>query len=241
MADYLTICQDVARECGIAGGADASPKPTAVTGQIGELNRVVNWVADAYTEIQGARDWRWLHKKFTVDTVDGTDVYASGAVTDSDAAATITRFKAWHVDDPINPPKQFLKSSGTGSEVFLAFVKWPYFEHLYKTGSLQDQKSQPIHITVNRKDELQLGLTPDAVYTVTGYYLRSAQILAANTDTPEMPSDYHSLIKYQAMEYYGIFESAPEIIARAQFGMRRIMNQLKRNQEAPFRIAGYLA
>ncbi len=59
MATYLKICQDVTRECGIAGGADTSPKPTAVIGQSGELNRVVNWVSDAYTEIQSDIKWRW--------------------------------------------------------------------------------------------------------------------------------------------------------------------------------------
>ena len=241
MSTYLQICQDVARECGVAGGADIMPKPLAVTGQQGELNRIVNWVKDAYIEIQGSKNFRWLRKDFEVDTVSGTDTYAFGVCTDVDDSAVISRFKTWRLDDRRNPPKIFLKSAGVGGQVFLSYTIWDNFEYLYKTGALQNQTSQPVHITVNPKDEIVLGTTPNDIYTLRGSYHKSAQILAADSDTPEMPSAYHNLIMYQAMEYYGLFESAPEIISRAQFGMRRLMNQLNRNQGQAFRVGGPLA
>lgn len=241
MATFLKICQDVARECGVAGGADASPKPTTVVGLSGELNRIKNWVADAYSEIQGSRNWRWLRKDFTVDTVAGTDTYAFTDCTDIDDNAIISRFKTWRLDDRRNPPKLYLTSAGIGAQVFLSFTAWDNFEYLYKTGSLQNQTSQPVHITVNPKDEIQLGITPNDVYTLTGSYHKSAQILALDADVPEMPSSYHDLIKYQAMEFYGIFESAPEIVSRAQRGIKRLTSQLNRNQGQAFRISGPLA
>ena len=241
MSTYLKICQDVARECGVAGGADTSPKPATVTGQTGELNRIVNWVSDAYVEIQGSHNWRWLRKKFTLNTVAGTDTYAFGACTDVDDAALITRFKMWRLDDLRNPPKIYLTTAGVGGQVLLTWAPWDNFEYLYKTGSLQTQTSQPIHITVNPKDEIQLGITPNDIYTLIGDYHKSAQVLAVDGDIPEVPTVYHELIKYQAMEFYGLFESAPEIIARAQKGIRRITNQLNRNQSQPFRIAGPMA
>lgn len=241
MSTYLQICQDVARECGVGGGADTSPKPNAVVGQTGELNRITHWVADAYVEIQNGESFRWLRKKFSVDTVAGTDTYAFGVCTDVDDAALITRFKTWRLNDPRNPPKIFLTATGNGGQILLTWAPWDNFEYLYKTGSLQNQTSQPIHITVNPKDEIQLGITPNDIYTLIGDYHKSPQVLAADGDVPEMPSHYHDLIKYQAMEFYGLFESAPEIISRAQKGIRRITNQLKRNQSQPFRIAGPLA
>lgn len=238
MSTFLKICQDVARECGVAGGADAAPKPTTVIGQTGELNRIVHWVTDAYNEIQGSQNWRWMRKKFSVDTVAGTDTYAFGDCTDVDDAALITRFKAWRLDDQRNPPKIYLTSTGLGGQVLLTYAPWDNFEYLYKTGSLQTQTSQPVHITVNPKDEIQLGITPNDIYTLIGDYHKSEQILAVDLDVPEMPAAYHDLIKYQAMEFYGLFESAPEIISRAQNGMTRLRNQLKRNQDQPYRIAG---
>lgn len=241
MATYLQLCQDVVRECGIAGGTDIAPKPTTTIAQIGELNQVINWVKRAYEEIQGTRNWRWLRKDFTVDTVDGTDTYAFGDCTDVDDAALITRFKTWRLDDRRNPPKIHLTSVGVGQQVFLSWTVWDNFEYLYRTGALQTQTAQPIHITVNPKDEIVLGITPNDIYTLRGSYHKSAQVLEANADVPEMPAAYHQLIMYQAMEYYGYYQSAPEVISRAQNGIRRLGNQLKRNQSQPFRVGGPIA
>jgi len=241
MATFLKICQNVARECSVAGGADASPRPTTVVGQSGELNRIVNWVRDAYIEIQGARDWRWLRKDFTFDTVSGTDTYAYSVITDVDDSAVISRFRAWRLNDRMNPPKIYLTSAGVGGQSYLVFSRWDRFSSVYKIGAIQDQTSQPITITYNPKDEIVLGMTPNDIYTVTGSYYLSAQILAADADVPELPAMFHDLIKYQAMMYYGLFESAPEIISRAQIGAARLMNQLKRDQEPKMRFGGPLA
>lgn len=241
MATFLKICQDVARECGVSGGADTAPKPTAVLGQTGELNRIVNWVRDAYEEIQGSENFRWNRRSFEVDTVDGTGIYTFGDCTDVRDAAIISRFKLWRLDDLRNPPKIFLTSNGVGGQILLTWSPWDSFEYLYKTGALQTQTSQPIHITVNPNDEIELGIVPNDIYTLRGDYHRSAQILAADGDIPEMPDAYHSLIKYEAMISYATFESAPEILTRGMKGKQRINNQLKRNQSQPFSHAGPLA
>jgi hypothetical protein len=241
MATYLQICQAVARECGIARGADVSPVPTSVVGQNGELNRVVNWVTDAYLEIQNSQDWRFLRKKFTLDTVDGTDAYTFSDCIDVDLAVPITRFKSFRLNDRRNPPKIFLKSTGVGSEVFLSFTSWNNFEYLYKTGSLQEQTAFPFHVTIDPKDQIFLGVTPDNIYVMTGDYHKSAQILTLDADVPEMPAAYHDLIKYRAMEWYALFESAPEILSRAERGIRRVTHQLLKNQREQFRTGGPLA
>jgi len=241
MSTYLKICQDVARECRVGGGADPSPQPLSVTGQRGELNRIVHWVRNAYEEIQNARNWRWLRKKFVVDTVAGTATYAPGVCTDVDDAALITRFKTWRLDDRRNPPKIHLKTTGVGGQVFLSWSMWDNFSYLYETGTLQTQTSQSIHITVNPEDQFQLGIVPNDIYVVSGEYHKSAQILTNDTDIPEMPVDYHNLIMYKAMKYYGLSESAPEIIIRADDGIRLVGNQLNRNQSMPFRMGGPLA
>jgi len=191
--------------------------------------------------MQNSRSWRWLRKDFEFDTVDGQATYAFGVVTDVEDSAFITRFREWHVADRRNPPKLFLKSVGVEDQTFLSFTMWDNFKYLYETGAIQNQTSQSVHITINPRDELQLGLKPNAVYTVTGEYYRSAKVLSADADTLEMPSDYQKLVMYQAMEWYGIFESAPEIITRAKKGMKRINNQLKKNQDLQFRVGGPLA
>lgn len=235
MATYFKIFKDTLRECGI------DTVPSTAQGQTGELLRFANWVIDAYTEIQDARHWRWLRKKFTVNTVDGTSVYAFGDCTDVEDSAVITRFKMWRLDDQRNPPTVYLSSTGVGGETFVSYTSFDGFNSLYNFGSLQNQTGFPIHITVNPNNEIELGLTPGAVYVLRGEYHRSAQILSADADTPEMPTDYHSLIKYQAMMFYGQYESAPEIVDRADTGINKIMRQLIRNQGQSFRLGGPLA
>ena len=241
MATFLKICQDVVRECGIEDGTDSSARPTTVTGQSGELNRIVNYVRDFYQELQDEQDWRWMRKKFTLQTVSGTGEYAYTACTDVDTAAAITRFKSWRLNDRRNPPKIYLTSSGVGAEVFLSFTRWYNFEYLYKTGSLQTQTSLPLTITVNPANKIELGIKPNDIYTVTGDYNMSAQILTADGDTPEMPSDYHRLIMYGAMQWYAMHESAPEVLMRAERGINRIRRLLVRNQTEPFRFGGPVA
>jgi len=198
MATFLKICKDVARECGISGGA---ANPTTVVGQTGELARVVGWVTNAYEEIQGSSNFRWLRKKFTLNTLAGVDTYDFSECIDVATGENISRFKSWRLNDRENPPKIYLASTGVGGEIFLSYTEWDHFEYLYKTGSLQNQTTFPYHISVDPDDKIRLGIKPDNIYTVTGDYHRSAQILAADGDVPEMPAAYHSLIKYTAMEF----------------------------------------
>lgn len=238
MSTYKEICQDVARECDIAQGETV---PTSVTGQIGELNRIVNWVTDEYKRLQNQTRWRWLRRPFKLTTTADDDKYAFSDAKDAIDDATITRFRSWRLTDVHNPPKIYLQSSGVGSQVLLSWCSWNQFQFLYKTGSLQDQTSQPVHITVDPQDNIRLGLTPNDTYVVTGEYYRSPQILAADADEPEMPEEYHELIMYMALRRYALFESAPEILQVAKDGIRQYGNALRHTQGPRFRFQGPLA
>src|ERR1035437_3389469 len=53
--NYLKLCQRAAIECGVSGTL------TTTAGQIGSLARIVNWVGDAWNELQTERDdWDWM-------------------------------------------------------------------------------------------------------------------------------------------------------------------------------------
>jgi hypothetical protein len=45
-----------------------------------------------------------------------------------------------------------------------------------------------------------------------------------------MPEHLHQVIVYKAMEYYGLFESAPEVLSRARTGYSALKGQLEREQ-----------
>lgn len=206
MATYLTGSQDLARECGL------TQTPSDVTTQVGLLNRIINWYKDAYIEIQGYTDWRWLRHEFTVTTSSDDDSYVYTDAVDSTTASAISRFERWIVDDPEDPPRIYLQSAGSGTESYLTFIPWIYFKQLYQFGSQTSQ--YPQHISVDPQNNLRLGPAPNGVYVVTSEYYRSVQTLSADGDTPEMPSQYHDLIWKWALGKYGLFKSAQHIVAR---------------------------
>jgi len=211
--------------------------PAAVTEQTGELERIVAWVKNGYIEVQNRhKDWLWLRSTFTVNTVASDDTYAYGDVTDSRLAGVITRFSRWWLLDNEGFPnvKIYLTSDGVAGERYLTPLPWAQFRDLYKRGTQTD--NFPVHVTVDPQRNLVLGPKPDAVYTVTGEYQMSAQVLAANGDTPELPSDFHQLLVYEAMKKYGTFRSAPDVLSRGTTEGNKLMRQLEGNQRPECRI-----
>lgn len=239
MSTYLELANKLASESGASGAASAI---SAVTGQTGQALRIVNWIALAYTEIQRRHDqWRWLRSTFTVDTVASDDTYAYGDVTDSRLSAVITRFARWwpHDEQGAANFKRYLTASGVGVETWMTYLPWSYFRSIYKIGT---QNNGPIiHFTIDPQNNIVIGPKPDAIYTVTGEYQMAAQVLAADGDTPEMPANFHDLIVYRAMEKYGRFYAAGEVLERGEVEGGRLMRQLERDQLPAISLAEPLA
>jgi len=238
MATYLTLSNDLARESGLSGAAASI---SAVTVQSGQALRVVEWVQRSYKDIQNRHNWRWLRSTWTVNTVASDDTYAFGDCTDDRLAALITRFKCWWPYDECGAPnvKRYLTSGGVGGEGWMTFLPWSNFRAIYKIGT--QNNGQPVNFTIDPQNQLVLGPKPDAIYTISGEYQMSAQILAADGDTPEVPSDYHDLIVWYALEKYGRFSAAPEALAQAQRESSRLMRQLEANQLPSIALGGPLA
>lgn len=235
---YLTICQDTRRECRVAGN---SSTPSTVVGQTGRLGDIVAWVAQAYTELQLSNEnWRWLRSTFTVNTVASDDTYAYGDCTDSRLSAVISRFlRWWETDgDDCSNIRIYLTSAGVAGEQFLTVLPWESFRRIYKMGSQTD--GFPCHVTIDPQNQLVLGPAPDAIYTISGEYQRSPQILADNADVPEMPTHFHSLLQYLAMQKYGASNVAQEVYQRGFDGALELMNRLEASQLPQITVGGTL-
>jgi len=62
------------------------------------------------------------------------------------------------------------------------------------------------------------------------------------TDEPAIPNDsLHLVIVYKAMQFYGLYESAPEVLMRGNTEFSRLMQQLKREQLETLRLGNPLA
>lgn len=207
MSTRLQLVQALHREIDAAGSG-----PTATTNQTGEFQLLVDWVDNAWIEIQNRHPWRWLRRKFTLATTSGDDTYAFGDCTDVDAAAAISRFSYWHFSDSVHPPRIYLTSAGSGTETWLISVIWEQFSLVYKLGT--QNNGYPSWITVDPQNNILLGPQPAGAYTITGDFYRGAQIFSADGDIPEMPTRFHRLIVYWAMKKYGRYrESRGALIA----------------------------
>jgi hypothetical protein len=238
---YLELVKDVHRECRVTGAS-----PITVSGHTGLINDIVNWVRDAYKDIQDKHpDWRWMRAPFQVSTAQGVDAYAAAAVKDvsnPSAPADIARFGAWQADDIYNPIKATPDPVGDyANQFYLPYLEWNAFRRIYKFGARQTQQGRPAHISVDDQQRLVVGPIPDGVYVIDGDYQRSAQILTTNTDIPDMPDYLHDLIAYYAMARYGTANIAVEVIARAQDESRNKMLMLEYRYLPSMGFGGSLA
>jgi len=231
--NYLALVQRLRQEVNYSNTG-----PTAVTSQTGDHARAVSWIADAYTELQNRHSWRWLRNDFILTATSAVSTYASSAINDATTGSAITRFNAWHIDDPYNPPRCYLSSSGSDTEYPLTYIDWEAYRYIYELGNQTD--ASPTHITVDPADNIRLGPAPAGTYVITSEYHKSPQVLAANTETPEMPTQFHMLIVYLAMEDSGFFDAAEEVIGRGVKKGRKLMRQLEVNQGPKIRMAGAL-
>lgn len=231
MSTFLQLCVHARRECRIAGTG-----PAAVTSQVGELERLVNWVANAYTEIQNKHpNWRWLRSSFTVNTVASDDTYAYGDLTDTGTSSPITRLSSFLP----NEFKIYLTSAGVGTQHWLSYWQWDDFRRVYRIGTQND--GYPAVVTIDPANQVVLGAKPDAIYTVTGDYQKSAQILAADGDTPEMPSQFHYLIVYEAVRKYAAEVGDPGLWAAMKDEAAQMWRDLRQNQLPPSNYGNPLA
>jgi|SRR3972149_405589 len=232
---FLQLFVSFFEEYGFSGDA-----PTTVVNQTGERKRMVNWLKNAYNDIQGRNNnWNWMRVGFSVSTVADDDTYSYGDCTDALTTTDIARFSRWRVDDPYDPGKIYLTSSGVGTQTYLTYTPWDTFKGVYRMGS--QNSGHPAHITIDPQNKLILGPNPNGIYVVSGDFQRSNQTLALDADEPEMPSDYHMLIVHQAARKYAYYESANEVLARANEEGNRLMSQLEINQLPPIGIASAMA
>lgn len=207
MSTFLQLVRDVARECRFSG----SGGPSTVLNQTGQMNRAVNWVKNAWIELQNEQpNWRWMRSEFSISTVADTDAYAYSDATDSIDSATIERFARWWTDDF----QIYLTSAGIGTRHSIPYLDFRQWRQIYLTGNQTSQ--YPAIISIDPRNKIRLGPPPNDIYAVTGEYQKSAQVLAADADVPEMPTQFHQLIVARALMRYAGNSAAPEVYATAQ-------------------------
>jgi hypothetical protein len=215
MSTYLQLCQRLRQEVGAAGTG-----PSAVTGQTGELARIVSWIAEADEEIQRERDnWRFMRGSFTLNTVADDGSYAA-----SDCTTPISDLRKW--DE--HSFKIYLSASGVSDESQLHYLDYQAWYDVYNVGS--QTSSRPMYFTIDDNQSILLAPKPSAVYVVSGKYYKSVDTLAASSDEPLYPAEFHMLAVYLGMMKYGRYTGAPELYTDGERLYKKMLRQMERTQ-----------
>jgi hypothetical protein len=243
MKTFLQHCKGVCREAGLAGGETAI---TTTIAQRGQVERIINYVIQSWTEIQSLHqsanlNWRWMHSQFELTTVASQDQYSydDAALTDEISTAAIDRWRNWNIKDWDNPPTAYLTSAGEGTEGFLTYIEWKQFKYIYRTGT--QPEGYPAHITINPQNQIVLGPIPDDIYTIKGDYQKGVQLFALDGDVPELPEAFEDVIMFKALTKYGLHANAPERVVAGEDGYHTYLGYLEADQLAEIEIGEPLA
>jgi len=214
--NYLELCVRVREEAGVSGAG-----PTAVTDQNGKLLKIVNWVQQAWIEIQIMRpNWLFMNEEFSFNTVAETRDYAA---TDY----SITDLKLWDEESFL----LYETAIGESDQISLINLLYRTWRKQYRLGMNVRDSAKPAYITVLANNSIRFEPKPDKIYTIEGEYKRTSQVFTANADVPtDFPLDFHMLIVWQALKYYGFYENSPETLDEAEVNFDNLLYRLEVEQ-----------
>lgn len=226
----LTLAQSLREKCGITGSG-----PSTTLSQTGEMLRVVNWIDEAWLQIQTLSDWwQWMRADFSFDTIAAQREYVPSA-----SPLSLTNFARWYTD-PDHTWRAYLLSAGKSTEQFL--VEEPNYQVYRDTYLFGSEQSGPPRVYSINPVNKAISLAPlvDGIYRVYGSYQKGPVAMTADADIPGLPTRFHMLIVYRAMMLYAAYEAAPEVQQEAVGNYKSMLSRLKRDQLPAFTIGGPL-
>lgn len=230
--NFLQLAQRLSLECGVS-----NTPMTSTASQTGINGKLVNWINAAWLEIQGLHDsWGWMREPFQFSTVAGVGDYVPASTTNQLTSELLTDLRFWH-KETFRCQKA---SIGVQDEQWL--VEWDYqvFRNTYRFNLQVNGRPVVFAVRPNAK-AVMLGQIPDDVYLVTGEYQTLPSSLSGDEAVPGIPEHLHMVIVYKAMQFYGLYESAPEVLTRGNTEFSRLLNQLEREQLPEISLGNPLA
>ena len=213
--NYLQLVQRLHSESGRSTAA-----PTTVTGANDRHARLFNWVADAWRELQGERSWRWMRTTLDVALTVGQQTYAP-------ADLSASRFGRWRPEDDTYSPYVYISGS---PNAMWPMAQWNLDEFrarfIYRTWG----NSTPIAWSFDESNQLLIGPGPALAYKLRAEYWKEPSELAADADTPDMPSRFHLMLMWRALQEVAKFDAAPEVLARAEKNHAEMKSRLLLDQ-----------
>lgn len=205
MADYdfLSMCQHVSADAGIAGTI------TNVTQVTGDQARIVRFVRKQCLAIEQ----RWGDWKFS---------YASGLSTPLAVGLNTysppDNLRRWNKD------RMYIDGRKVPKCNVMEYHEW--------NGVPIESDGYPTFIIIMPDGSLMFEPAPVQAMTFTADYYKSAKILSANTDIPNVPQHLCPVIEAFALQEYAQYDSSEELMAKAASDIE-IWNNLLENDQRP--------
>lgn len=198
----------------------STPEPTTVTGASDRNARLFNRIAYAWTELQGETDWKWMRATTDVSLTVGQQTY-------SDTDLSLSRFRAWRNEDSDYWPTLYI--SGQPNTL------WPLTQQALDDFRRQwvyidNGQSTPVAWATDESHRFLVGPKPAVAYKLRAEYWKTPTTLAANTDEPDMPSRFHMILVWRALQDVAKADAKPELLALAEQNYATLHGQLFREQ-----------
>jgi hypothetical protein len=215
--NYLALCQRAAVECGVASDKAITTALPTVVGATGSLGRVVGWVSDALSDIlMGLDDWTFMRSSVllgggvTFATVAGQASYPLG-VGAGKVGVAADNFGKWDRETF----RCYPTSVGVAGEMYLDDIPYDDWRDYWMLGANRSVQTRPIVAAVGSDQSLCLGPPPNELYTIEADYFVAPVNMVLDADIPfGLPTRFHMLVVYKAMQSYAGYESAPEVLQR---------------------------
>jgi hypothetical protein len=212
---FLQLCKRLRMEAGIPGTG-----PITAIDQSGEIGRIVDWVSSAYEDIQNLRaTWKFLRTSFTFSTMAAKQNYTLTDVSLTDLAV----WKTSRDDD-------LTIYSSVSDEQYLIYCPWDVFKGTYLFGTNRTTTGRPTIATIKPDNSMSLWPIPNTVFTVIGEYYKKAQTMAVDSDEPLIPSQFHIIIVWKALMYYGAYSGSPDLYTHGEREYKHVLRKLEKNQ-----------
>lgn len=196
-------------------GAISASAISSTTGQTGDTGRLVGWIDSAWMDIQQARLWPWMWEEATVTILTGT----------SKTAGT-------------TPAERYVKDSAYNGTTPLHYLPWDAFRAEFPSVTIAD--GTPSFWTIDPLMALRVSAKPTSDFAIDLQWYTNPVAFAADADTPALPSEFHMLIVWRALQLYAGFDEAGGLYQHATANYKRMLRAATRMQAPDIELGGAL-
>lgn len=223
---YVELVDALRREGGVSGVPGG--KITTLQGSLpAEIERIKYWIRDAWRDIQTEQtNWRFLFR----EAAHPIPQYTSVIYPPEFEARTVAEW---------DPCTARIGPVGHGRHRSHPLIVENYRDMRDWMQTHPGHRAMPCRLSIHpRTEAIHLSPIADKEYEFFYDYWRVPQDLDEDNEEPIMPDRFHMLIVWRAIERYGSYQVAPDVLQRAERYGGQLMSALMHDQLPPLDTDG---